>query len=120
MAYLKQLTRIFVITLLGEMLHYFIPLPIPTGIYGLLLMLLALSTGAIRLSAVRDTGKFLVEIMPVMFIPAAVGLINTWDVLKGIWLPVLVIIAVTTVLTMGVSGLVAQWVIHMSGRKEDP
>ncbi len=120
MAYLKQLARILFITLLGEALHYFIPLPVPAGIYGLLLMLLALSTGAICLSAVRETGKFLVEIMPVMFIPAAVGLINTWDVLKGIWLPVLVIIAVTTALTMGVSGRAAQRVIRMSGRKEDP
>ena len=120
MVYLKQLARILFVTLLGEALHYFIPLPVPAGIYGLLLMLLALSIGAIQLSAVREAGKLLVEIMPVMFIPAAVGLIDTWDVLKGKWLPVLVIIAVTTVLTMGVSGRTVQRIIRGSRKKEDP
>ena len=41
MRYLKQFTIILTISLLGEVLHYFIPLPVPASIYGLLLMLAA-------------------------------------------------------------------------------
>jgi holin-like protein len=100
---------------LGEVLHFFLPLPIPASIYGLLLMLAGLCSGVIKLSSVKETGKFLVEIMPVMFIPAGVGLLDTWGILKPVWLPVVFITLSTTVLVMAVSGLVSQWVVR---RKE--
>ena len=112
MRYLKQLAIILLISFCGELLHYFVPLPVPASIYGLLLMLLALCTGVVKLSSVRETGKFLVEIMPVMFIPAAVGLLDSWQAIAPVWLPIVVITVVSTVLVMAVGGLVAQWVIR--------
>lgn len=114
--YLKQFTIILTISLLGEVLHYFIPLPVPASIYGLLLMLAALLTGVVKRDSVREAGAFLVEIMPVMFIPAAVGLLEAWGVLRPVWLPVAVITVVSTVLVMGVSGLVTQFVIRRDER----
>ncbi len=117
MRYLKQFTIILLISFLGEVLHYIIPLLIPASIYGLVLLLLALCTGVVKLSSVRETGKFLVDIMPVMFIPAAVGLLESWGILKPVWLPVAVITVVSTVVVMAVSGLVSQLV--MRGEKEE-
>lgn len=116
MRYLKQFTIILTISLLGEVLHYIIPLPVPASIYGLLLMLAALMTGVVKRDSVREAGVFLVEIMPVMFIPAAVGLLEAWGVLRPVWLPVAVITVVSTVLVMGVSGLVTQFVIRRDER----
>lgn len=118
MRYLKQFTIILLISFCGEGLHWLIPLPVPASIYGLLLMLLGLCTGVLKLSSVRETGKFLVEIMPMMFIPAAVGLLESWGVLQPIWVPVVVITLVSTVLVMAVAGLVAQWVIRREGKGE--
>lgn len=118
MRYLKQFTIILTISLLGEVLHYFIPLPVPASIYGLLLMLAALMTGVVKRDSVREAGVFLVEIMPVMFIPAAVGLLEAWGVLRPVWLPVAVITVVSTVLVMGVSGLVTQFVIRRDERRK--
>lgn len=118
MRYLKQFTIILTISLLGEVLHYFIPLPVPASIYGLLLMLAALLTGVVKRDSVREAGTFLVEIMPVMFIPAAVGLLEAWGVLRPVWLPVAVITVVSTVLVMGVSGLVTQFVIRRDERRK--
>ena len=76
MKYLRQFLIILFVSFLGEVLNYLIPLPIPASIYGILLMFLALELHIIPLSAVRETGRFLIEIMPVMFIPAAVGLLK--------------------------------------------
>ncbi len=118
MRYLKQFTIILTISLLGEVLHYIIPLPVPASIYGLLLMLAALLTGVVKRDSVREAGAFLVEIMPVMFIPAAVGLLEAWGVLWPVWLPVAVITVVSTVLVMGVSGLVTQFVIRRDERRK--
>ena len=117
MHYLKQFTIILFVSFLGETLHYLIPLPVPASIYGLLLMLAALCTGVIKLASVREAGKFLIDIMPVMFIPAAVGLLDSWGILQPVWIPVAVITAVSTVVVMVGSGLVAQAVIR-HGRKE--
>ena len=61
---------------------------------------------------VKDAAKFLIEIMPLMFIPAGVGLIVSWDVLKPILLPFAVITVITTVTVMAMAGRVTQWVIR--------
>ena len=81
-------------------------------------MLAALMTGVVKRDSVREAGVFLVEIMPVMFIPAAVGLLEAWGVLRPVWLPVAVITVVSTVLVMGVSGLVTQFVIRRDERRQ--
>ena len=117
MKFIKQFSIILLITFLGELLHILIPLPIPASVYGLVLMLIALRSGLVKVEHVKETAVFLIEIMPVMFIPAAVGLLDSWGVLQPVWIPVAVITVVSTVVVMVVSGLVAQTVIR-HGRKE--
>lgn len=106
MKYMKQFGIIMLITCAGEILKFILPLSVPAGIYGLCLMLFLLMTGAIKLEHVKDTGLFLVEIMPLMFIPVAVGLLEAWEQLSGVWLPVLIITVTVTFVVMAVSGKV--------------
>ena len=84
MKYIKQLSIILLISFLGELIHYLLPLPIPASIYGLILLFVALLTGIVPLSAVKETGNFLIEIMPLMFIPSAVGLMESWGILQPV------------------------------------
>ncbi len=113
MKLLRQFLVIMAVSFVGEILHAVLPLPIPASIYGLVLMLALLMTGALKLSAVEDAGKFMIEIMPVMFIPAGVGLMESWGELKAALVPVLVITLVSTIVVMVVSGRVTQAVIRM-------
>lgn len=112
MKYLKQFLIILVISYAGELLKYVLPLPIPASIYGMVILLVGLLTGLIALDAVKDVGKFLIEIMPVMFIPAGVGLMSSWGTLKPLLLPVSIITVVTIVTVMAATGKVSQWVIR--------
>lgn len=112
MKLIRQFGTILAITFAGEVLKGLLPLPIPVSIYGLLLMLVLLITGILPLEAVQDAGKFLIEIMPVLFVPAAVGLLDSWPSLQAVLLPVSVITVVTTIFVMAVSGLVTQAVIR--------
>ena len=73
MKYLRQFMIIMIISFVGEVLKYLIPLPVPASIYGLVIMLVLLQTNLLPLESIKEAGLFLVEIMPVMFIPAAVG-----------------------------------------------
>ena len=116
--YLRQFGIILGVTCAGEVLKYFIPLSVPGSIYGLILMFVLLFTGILKVEHVKETGEFLIEIMPLMFIPAGVGLIDSWGELRPILLPVIVLLLVSTVLVMGVSGQVTQQMMH-HGKKED-
>lgn len=118
MKYLKQFLIILAISFVGEALKYFLPLPIPASIYGMVLLFILLLTKVVKLDDVQDVGKFLIEIMPVMFIPAGVGLMASWGVLKPMLVPVVVIIVVSLVLVMGISGRITQRVIRHSQKKE--
>ena len=110
MKYLKQFGIIAGIALIGELLHYLIPLPVPASIYGIVILFVLLESGLLKAEAIRETAHFLVEIMPVMFIPAAVGLMDSWDIIKPSWPVYLLITLVSTILVMGVSGCVTQWI----------
>ena len=107
------------VSFVGEILHAVLPLPIPASIYGLVLMLALLMTGALKLDAVEDAGKFMIEIMPVMFIPAGVGLMESWGALKPILLPVAIITVVTSITAMGATGLLSQCVIRIGRKRGD-
>ena len=104
------------VSLVGELLHELLPLPVPASIYGIVVMFIMLYTGLIRVEQVKETSSFLIEIMPVMFVPAAVGLINSWDVLKSHWLSYVTVTLVSTVIVMAVSGLVTQAVTGKGGK----
>ena len=113
MKYLKQFLVILVIAFIGEILKYIIPLPIPASIF------VGLLTGVIKIEQVREAGKFLIEIMPVMFIPAAVGLLDSWGVLQPMFLPVIIITLVSTIVVMAVTGISAQFIIRHSSKNKN-
>ena len=110
MKFLRQFMIILLLSFLGEVLKMFIPLPIPASVYGLVLMLVCLMTGVLKTSQVKDAAFFLIEIMPVMFIPAAAGLIDSWGVLRPLIVPIMIITVVITVFVMAVTGRVAQMI----------
>lgn len=112
MKYLKQFTIIIIISFVGEILNNLIPLPIPASVYGFTILFICLVTGIVKLESVRETGKFLIDIMTIMFIPPAVGLLDSWIVLKPIWMSVIAIILVTTVLVMAITGRITQYIIR--------
>lgn len=118
MKYLKQFLIILAISLLGEVLKELLPLPIPASIYGMVFLFILLLTGVIKLDQVKDAGKFLIEIMPVMFIPAGVGLMSSWNVLKPVLVPVSIITIITIFTVMGATGIVSQIVIRKDKSKE--
>ena len=119
MKFLRQFMIILLLSFLGEVLKMFIPLPIPASVSGRVLMLLCLVTGILKTSQVKEAAFFLIEIMPVMFIPAAAGLIDSWKVLQPLLLPILVITVVITIFVMVVTGKIAQMIAQKRGIKNE-
>ena len=118
MKYILQFEIIIAISLIGELLNRIIPLPIPASIYGMVILFTALCTGLIKLSAVKETGKFLIYIMPMMFIPATVGLLESWSIMQDFLTAIIVISLVSTVLVMVLTGHVTQLIIKLKNKEE--
>ena len=118
MKYLRQFGIILGVTCAGEVLKYFIPLSVPGSIYGLILMFVLLFTGILKVEHVKETGEFLIEIMPLMFIPAGVGLITSWSQLQPFLVPLLVITVVSTFVVMIVTGKVTDFLISKKEGKK--
>ena len=116
MKHLLQITIIAAVSLAGEILNQLIPLPIPGSIYGLVIMLLLLYFGAIEVRHVKDVSSWLLSLMPVMFIGPTVGLIVTFDSYKDFLIPIAVTVTLSTVLVMGVTGVVSQQLIRLTDR----
>lgn len=112
MKLLYQFGVILAVTFVGELLYALLPLPIPASIYGLIVMLICLGTKVVKLSQVKIAADFLIDIMPPMFIPAAVGLIVVWGDLKEILIPVVVITCLSMVIVMVCTGKVTQTLIR--------
>lgn len=113
MKYIKESAIIFGITMIGEFLNKLLPLPVPAGVYGLFLLLLLLCTKVMKLEDIEATGNFLLDTMPIMFIPASVGLIDSYDAMKAILIPLIVTCLVSTVVVMGVTGKVTEFMVKL-------
>lgn len=116
MKYIRQFLVIISVSCIGELLNYLIPLSIPASIYGLVIMLGLLISKKLKLEAVKQTADFLIDIMPVVFIPASVGLIAYWEQLQPFLVPVIVITVVSTILVMVATGKTADVILKT---KED-
>ena len=114
MKYLKQLAIILVVSFVSEAFEYFIPLPVPASVYGLVLMVILLCTKIVKLSDVENVADFFLQIMPFFFVAPTVGLMTSFDAIKGSvgWL--LLMCFVSAVFVIAVTGLVAQAVIRLS------
>lgn len=119
MKYIKQIGIILFISFIGEILHFCIPFPIPASIYGIVLMFFCLFFRIVPLDNVRETGYFLVEIMPIMFIPAAVGLLDAWQIIRPSYVQYIIITAVSTIVVMAISGRITQGIICLEIKKEE-
>lgn len=92
MKLVREVLWIIFFTFVGELLNKLLPLPVPSGVYGLILMLVFLMRGLIRLDEVEGAGNFLLETMSIMFLPASVGIMTVSKILMPVLLPYLVII----------------------------
>ena len=118
MKYLFQFLIIVAISFMGELLHYVIALPIPASIYGIILLFAALQLGWIKVRQIREVSTWLIAIMPALFIPSAVGLVKSWDILSQSLVKYSVITCVSTLVVMGLTGLATQYAIRQSKNKE--
>ena len=117
MKYIPQFLYILSFSFIGEVLQKAIPLPIPAAIYGLVLLLIALSTGLLKVKQVEDAANWLISIMPILYVPICVKILEYWGVISQNAAAIITITVVSTFLVFALSGLVTQRLMKRRGKK---
>lgn len=114
---LKEFSIILIIYFLGELLQKISGLPIPGNVVGMLILFLGLYTGIIKLKMIGKISDFLLDNLAFFFLPAGVSLITCFSLLEGKWTAILEVSLLSTVITLGVTGLTVEFVKKSLGKK---
>ena len=108
---------LLVCQLAGEAVHRLTGLPLPGSVIGMVLLLAWLAlVPRERLTLTQVTG-WLTAHLSIMFVPAAVGLMEEGAILSRYGLGIVVAVVVSTLLTLAVTALVFRAV---AGREPEP
>ena len=119
MKIIKQIFIILLFYVIGEAISHIVELIfpsifIPGTIIGMILLLTFLITEKIKLEHVNEVGTFLTSNMAFFFIPAAVSVIEYIDILKSVFLKIILIVIISTVINF----FVIAWVVKMTIKRQ--
>ena len=115
----REAIIIFGIYLLGVLIADVTRLPIPGNVIGMLILFLLLCFKVIKVEQISTISNFFLDHLAFFFIPAGVGLISSFSVIKNIWLQLLIVCFVTTAITMICTGLVVQKIANKKEGDKD-
>lgn len=101
--------------LMGEVIHRVTGLPLPGSVIGLVLLLGWLALVPRERPTLKAVPAWLTAHLSIMFVPAAVGLIDEGEPLSRYGIGILAATAVSTLLTMVVTALVFRWAVTRFG-----
>lgn len=116
---LKQFSIIFIYCLLGELVVSFLPFAFPSSVVSLLLFFLSFVVGILKPAQVETVSNYLLQVMAIFFIPAGVGIIEKYDLLKNDLVPILIITLVTSILTFVTSAYTVLFFIRYQKKREE-
>jgi holin-like protein len=96
---LKQLGIIFLFGFAGEIVSYYLPVNIPASVLGMVLMLAALITGILKPYSINTVADFLSANMAFFFLPPAVGIIKSYNLLKPLFFKIILICVISSFIT---------------------
>ncbi len=92
---------------LGKLVNFYFA-GLPASLYGMILYCLLLQLGWLKPEKISQTNHWIIKHMGVCFVPAAVGVINHFDLIKYHGFTIVVSIFFTTFILLTFVGLVAE------------
>ena len=111
-----QIGLLFGVCLLGQAISIFLPIPFPGTILSMIILFFLLFFHVIKVDHIQQKADFLLKNMSFFFIPAGIGILSSFDLIRSSILPLLAIVIVTTILTFGATALTVQGVIALQDR----
>ena len=118
---ISQIAIIYIIYSIGNFISSLIAgiIIIPGNIIGMTLLLILLSCNILKLSMIEETGNFMLKYMGFFFVPLTVGLTESYKLLQDSIIQILIILVLSCILVMYVSGKVTDILISYRGKKNE-
>src|SRR5664279_3635185 len=116
MKMMYQMGILFGVCLLGQAISVFLPISFPGSVLSMIILFLLLVFRVIKVDHIRQKADFLLKNMSFFFIPAGIGILSSFDLIRSSILPLIAIVIVTTILTFGATALTVQGVIALQDR----
>ena len=110
--------------LVGELTRDAFQLPIPGPVIGMFLLAAALgmrakaTRNAAAPAPLKTAAGTLIANMGLLFVPAGVGIIAEFGLVRKEWLPIVVAVVGSTILSIAVTGLVMHWITRVAQRNK--
>ncbi|MGL4774170.1 MAG: CidA/LrgA family protein [Clostridium sp.] len=106
------------IYILGEIVSKQFNLPVPGNILGMLILLFLLIFKVIKVEQVETITNFFLSHLAFFFIPAGVGLMTSMGIIKENGVQITLICIITTIIIIGVTGHVVQFIANRKMKEE--
>lgn len=118
MKIITQIGVLFGVCLGGVGISAILPFPFPASVSAMLLLVALLLCRVVKPGQIDEIAGFLTKNMAILFLPAAVGIIESLDILRDSGIQILIICLVSTLLTFGVTATVVSLLMRLADRKE--
>src|SRR5690625_4915146 len=112
-----QIGILYVLYIIGEWIADIFNLLIPGSVIGMILLLGLLFIRGLKLEWIEEGAGFMVRHLTFFFIPATVGIMQYYDIFAGKGFMLVIIVLISTILVMVVSGLMGQLLWQRKDRK---
>ena len=114
MNWLFEVLILGIICFLGEAVHRLLHTTLPGNIIGMLLLLFCLCFKLIKLEWIKELSDLLLRNLALFFIPAGVGIMTCYHLLKGNMGPIVLITVLSTVIVLAVTGWTVQLIRRLA------
>lgn len=103
-----QMVLLYIFFFIGEWLQMISKLPVPGSIIGMVMLFLALTFKVIKREWLSLGSTFLLKNLPLLFVPATVGIIDYLELFQGYGILSLIISFVSTMFVFISSSLISE------------
>lgn len=115
---LNEFIILFIINYIGIIISKVFKLPIPGTIIGMVLFFILLYTKILKVEKVENAVAVLILNMTILFMPPAVRILDNIHFLDGQFIKVIILIILTTLITMGTTGKIVQFMIELTEKRK--
>jgi len=118
---LIQIAIIYIIYSAGNLISRLISnvIVIPGSIMGMVILLVFLSTNVLKLSVIEETSSFMLKYMSFFFVPIAVGIMDSYKLIRDSIFQIMIIIFISCIFVMYVSCKVTDILISYKEKNHD-
>lgn len=101
--------------LIGTAIQQVFALPIPGAVIGMVLLFAILIMRGKHDDGLGKTARTLLRYLPLLFVPAGVGVMDQFGLIAKEWLPITASLVISLLATIAFTGIVMQFCLRLTG-----